>query len=162
MREREKFRRLHAKYWSTYVCDVCDAAVQIETDRVQHAVIICPLHPGRLRIAQTSDLDRLVARQVERHFPAEPDIVRRVDEIEIAAQAEWARKLRRAVEQSAASDGPMGLLELRLDGWDLHELYTVLVAPTFEQEGCCAGCAELPAGWCRTCDINRKQRLGTN
>jgi hypothetical protein len=41
---------------------------------------------------------------------------------------------------------------LHLDVFAFHDAYTQLVDPEGE-EGCCAGCARLPFGWCVNCDM---------
>lgn len=53
-------------------------------------------------------------------------------------------------------NGPRGSVRIAVNGWDLHELYTLLVEPDGE-EGCCAGCTILPPGWCAGCDLTRKE-----
>ena len=47
-----------------------------------------------------------------------------------------------------------GSAVLVLDGFDLHELYSVFVDSS-GPEGCCAGYARLPLGWCESCDRER-------
>lgn len=81
------------------------------------------------------------------------------EEIELRVRAEWQRKLQQCVLRGAV---PIPRVvdadthyELHLDGWDVHELYTVLVEP-IGPEGCCAGCTRLPPGWCAACDRNRE------
>lgn len=99
------------------------------------------------------------------------------DEVEQRVRVEWREKLQAAVmglvigpdgQRRAPArgstghplTGPHGGVLLPLNGWDVHELYTVLVDPlgvlSGESEGCCAGCARLPEGWCRTCDEQRR------
>lgn len=92
-----------------------------------------------------------------------------VDAMEKSWEREWGAKLRDAVDAcrrrvwtrrgdagAPICSGPTGhRVELQIDGWDLHELYTVLVDPN-GPEGCCAGCSLLPEGWCANCDQNRK------
>jgi hypothetical protein len=70
----------------------------------------------------------------------------------------WACKLapRRPV------NGPAGWVQPVLDGFDLHELYTLVVdgsgADSVKHEGCCAGCSRLPPGWCVQCDKQREKK----
>lgn len=64
----------------------------------------------------------------------------------------WRGLLYEAFSDDYASvAGPKGTGLLPLDGWDLHELYTLTVDRE-GPEGCCAGCTRLPRGWCALCD----------
>jgi hypothetical protein len=64
---------------------------------------------------------------------------------------EWRRKL----TPKSPVHGPNGFPQIEIGGWDLHELYTILVDDE-GPEGCCAGCTILPPGWCSLCDKTRK------
>jgi hypothetical protein len=64
---------------------------------------------------------------------------------------EWRRKL----TPKSPVHGPNGFPQIEIGGWDLHELYTILVDDE-GPEGCCAGCTMLPPGWCSLCDKQRK------
>lgn len=95
-------------------------------------------------------------------------------DVETKLREEWRKKLQEAVTRTRGPvrvggridrfrgmpitlwpehvvDGANGFVMVEIDGWDLHELYTVLV-DSDGPEGCCAGCTKLPQGWCRTCD----------
>lgn len=80
------------------------------------------------------------------------------------ARREWRARLQAAVDAAKVQRGrgrwppslqvvvgAVGTITIELDGWELHELYTILV-DSDGPEGCCAGCTKLPKGWCRTCD----------
>lgn len=58
--------------------------------------------------------------------------------------------------------GPFGGATLNLDGWRVHELYTLVHRDANLPEGCCAGCHQLPPGWCRTCDHLRNKSKPTD
>lgn len=66
----------------------------------------------------------------------------------------WKQKL-----EFAVLTGFTGQMTLTIDSFERHELYTFLV-DSDGPEGCCAGCTELPEGWCKSCDENRKAREG--
>lgn len=113
----------------------------------------CDAALGKLQAAASSGGEDLAAG-------VDAGITVRAAEVEAQWKTHWFERLGEAVNAATAGTnrlhavaGPVGAASLRLSGEDLHHLYTVLVDPDFEQEGCFAGCAQLPAGWCRTCDF---------
>ena len=82
-----------------------------------------------------------------------------IHSIEQQIRQRWRRKLNAAVEVARHAQMPTLSAVMMIDSAELHELFTMLCCdPQTVWEGCNAGCAQLPEGWCKNCD---RQRNGT-
>lgn len=48
--------------------------------------------------------------------------------------------------------GPVGVVQIRLTGWSLHQIYSDYVAHPDTAPGCIPSMKILPPGWCKHCD----------
>lgn len=92
------------------------------------------------------------------------------ERIDAQDRERWKGKLDKARDPDAIMWPHVGALgahrraspvaRLELDFWELHEIYTALCVDirrldVDEHEGCYAGFARLPPGWCLACDKGR-------